>query len=194
MASALRRLSFDYAIVGAGASGMAFLDTLLVSHPRRGTDLRVALVDPHAAPGGHWNDDYAFVRLHQPSFNYGVMSKKLEDLPGVQAHPERRAARGQILEYYDHVLRQHMEGGRLEFFSGVRYDFESGSLLDTHTGEARCVLECDTLVDARFTQNDIPSNTPPRFHYNPRCAHVVPVNSLSDAGSISTESKNQNKG
>ena len=44
MASALRRLSFDYAIVGAGASGMAFLDTLLVSHPRRGTDLRVALV------------------------------------------------------------------------------------------------------------------------------------------------------
>ena len=126
-------------------------------------------------------------------FNYGVMSKKLEDLPGVQAHPERRAARGQILEYYDQVLRQHMEGGRLEFFSGVRYDFESGSLLDTHTGERR------VLWSRHFSRCSIhperhPSNTPPRFHYNPRCAHVVPVNSLSDAGSISTESKNQNKG
>ena len=57
---------FDYAIIGAGASGMSFLDTLMRSHPKRDS-LRVALIDPHAQAGGHWNDDYAFVRLHQPA-------------------------------------------------------------------------------------------------------------------------------
>ena len=45
---------FDYAIIGAGASGMSFLDTLMRSHPKRDS-LRVALIDPHAQAGGHWN-------------------------------------------------------------------------------------------------------------------------------------------
>ena len=35
------------------------------------------IVDKHAKPGGHWNDAYQFVTLHQPASNYGVNSKKL---------------------------------------------------------------------------------------------------------------------
>jgi len=52
--------------------GMAFVDTLLTE-----TDATVVMVDRHGKPGGHWNDAYPFVRLHQPSAFYGVNSEKL---------------------------------------------------------------------------------------------------------------------
>jgi cation diffusion facilitator CzcD-associated flavoprotein CzcO len=52
----------DYLIVGAGAAGMAFADTLLTE-----TKATIAIIDRHHRPGGHWNDSYPFVRLHQPS-------------------------------------------------------------------------------------------------------------------------------
>ena len=51
----------DYLVVGAGAMGMAFVDTLLSE-----TDKTVALVDAGHQPGGHWTAAYPFVRLHQP--------------------------------------------------------------------------------------------------------------------------------
>ena len=60
----------DYLIIGAGAVGMAFADTLLSE-----TQATIALVDRRHRPGGgHWNDAYPYVRLHQPSAYYGVNS------------------------------------------------------------------------------------------------------------------------
>ena len=53
----------DYLIIGAGASGLAFADTLLDELP----DVHITLVDRHGKPGGHWNAAYPFVNLHQPS-------------------------------------------------------------------------------------------------------------------------------
>ena len=35
------------------------------------------IVDKHAKPGGHWNNAYQFVKLHQPAQYYGVNSKNL---------------------------------------------------------------------------------------------------------------------
>ena len=37
----------------------------------------VLMVDRRHSPGGHWNDAYPFVRLHQPSLYYGVNSMLL---------------------------------------------------------------------------------------------------------------------
>lgn len=51
----------DYLVIGAGASGMAFADTLLSE-----TDHEIILLDRRADPGGHWVDAYPFVELHQP--------------------------------------------------------------------------------------------------------------------------------
>ena len=51
----------DYLVVGAGASGMAFVDALV-----GGGDADVVVVDRRHSPGGHWLDAYPFVRLHQP--------------------------------------------------------------------------------------------------------------------------------
>ena len=53
-------LSCDYLVVGAGATAMAFVDELI--NNSRST---VVMVDTRAKPGGHWNDAYDFVRLHQ---------------------------------------------------------------------------------------------------------------------------------
>jgi cation diffusion facilitator CzcD-associated flavoprotein CzcO len=41
----------DYLVVGAGAVGLAFADTLLAE-----SDARITIVDRHGQPGGHWND------------------------------------------------------------------------------------------------------------------------------------------
>ena len=67
-------LETDYLIVGSGAVGMAFADTLLSE-----TDARIMIVDRYAKPGGHWNVAYPFVSLHQPSQFYGVSSKELSN-------------------------------------------------------------------------------------------------------------------
>jgi cation diffusion facilitator CzcD-associated flavoprotein CzcO len=45
----MREVETDYLVVGAGASGMAFADTL-VAH----TDAELVLVDRRHQPGGHW--------------------------------------------------------------------------------------------------------------------------------------------
>jgi len=62
----------DYLIVGAGATGMAFADTLLSE-----SQATMVIADRYHRPGGHWNVAYPFVRLHQPSFFYGVNSRPL---------------------------------------------------------------------------------------------------------------------
>ena len=58
----MARIDTDYLIIGSGAVGMAFADTLLDE-----TDAHITIVDRHGKPGGHWNDAYPFVSLHQPS-------------------------------------------------------------------------------------------------------------------------------
>ena len=55
--------------------GLAFADTLLDEDP----DCHITIVDKHARPGGHWNDAYSFVALHQPSAFYGVNSMEFGD-------------------------------------------------------------------------------------------------------------------
>jgi len=70
-------LETDYLIVGSGATGMAFADTLLVE-----TKANMVIVDRHAKPGGHWNVAYPFVRLHQPSSFFGVASRELSQNSG----------------------------------------------------------------------------------------------------------------
>ena len=57
-------------------------------------EIQVVLVDRRAKPGGHWNDAYDFVRLHQPAALYGVNSLQLgsggEDLTSKYQVRQRR--------------------------------------------------------------------------------------------------------
>src|SRR6478752_1579543 len=65
-------LETDYLVIGAGAAGMGFTDELIAD-----SDADVVVVERAHRPGGHWNDAYPFVRLHQPAAFYGVNSRRL---------------------------------------------------------------------------------------------------------------------
>ena len=80
--------------VASSAIVMAFVDELLTHSPTE----RVILVDKHAKPGGHWNDAYPFVSLHQPAAYYGVNSEKLGS--GGAA----LASGTEVLSYYERVM------------------------------------------------------------------------------------------
>src|SRR3954452_19437301 len=86
----------DYLVVGAGASGLAFVDALVAE-----ADVEVTGVERRPAPGGHWVDAYPFVRLHPPSAYYGVNSIALGgnriDEGGENAGFYERATQAEVL-------------------------------------------------------------------------------------------------
>src|SRR6266850_150187 len=111
----------DYLIIGAGAAAMAFADELLSK-----SDARIIMVDRRDKPGGHWNDAYPFVRLHQPSKYYGVNSRSLGsdriDESGENAGMYERATAPQICDYYARVLEEHLlSSGQVRFFGMSDY-------------------------------------------------------------------------
>ena len=96
---------YDYLVIGSGASGLAFVDTLIAQKP----DSRVLIVDKHDRPGGHWNDAYSFVTLHQPSAFYGVSSMELSsgliDEIGLNKGLHELATGAEVSSYFDRVMR-----------------------------------------------------------------------------------------
>ncbi len=167
--------SFDYLIIGAGAAGMAFADTILSE-----TDKTIAMVDRRDRAGGHWNDAYPFVRLHQPSANYGVNSAGLGsgaiDEHGYNAGYLELASGQEVVHHYDDAMRRRfLPSGRLRFFpmSEVTDDRIIRGLMDG----SRLAVEATTVVDATWSKMSIPSATPPSFDVAAGAA-FIPVNEL----------------
>lgn len=111
----MTHLETDYLVVGAGAAALAFTNSL-VAHG----DADVVLVDRRDRPGGHWNDAYPFVRLHQPSAFYGMNSRVLGadaiDTHGPNAGFYERATGAEICDYFGRVLDDHLlPTGRVRF-------------------------------------------------------------------------------
>jgi NAD(P)-binding Rossmann-like domain len=111
----------DYLVVGAGAMGLAFVDTLISE-----TDATVVMVDRNDRPGGHWTTAYPFVRLHQPSAYYGVNSRGLGsdtiDVDGLNAGYYELASGAEVCAYFDAVMRQHLlPTGRVAFLPMSEY-------------------------------------------------------------------------
>ena len=151
----------DYLIVGAGAAGMAFADTILTE-----TDARILIVDRHHRPGGHWNDAYPFVRLHQASACYGVNSRELshgvKDTVGLNKGLCDLAGGAEVLGYYDQLLRQRfLPSGRVQYFPmcNVTSDDEFESVL---TGQCHRVKVHKKIVDATYSATAVPSTHPPK--------------------------------
>ncbi len=111
----------DYLVIGAGGSGMAFTDALVAD-----ADVDVVMVDRRHGPGGHWNDAYPFVRLHQPSATYGVSSRPLGtetiDTTGPNAGFYERATGREVCDYFRRVLEdQLVRSGKVRFFGQCDY-------------------------------------------------------------------------
>jgi len=180
----MREVETDYLVIGAGASGMAFTDTLLAH-----SDAEVVLVDRRHRPGGHWLDAYPFVRLHQPSAYYGVESRVLGnnriDEHGPNAGFYERASKPEICDYYSRVLDEHLlPTGRVRFIGTSEYQGNSGdghvvvSLLD---GSEIQVKPRRKVVDATYVQSEVPSRHVPGFTVEAGVA-LVPPNGLVDLG------------
>lgn len=178
-------LDVDYLVVGAGATGMAFTDSL-VAH----ADVSVALVDRRPDVGGHWLDAYPFVRLHQSSSFYGVASTLLGGRRVQQSGPEaglhERASKAEICAYYGRVLTDTLiPTGKVQVLTSSEYA-AGRQVVSRVSGRRLRVPERTRIVDARYLSPDIPSVLPPPFEVSPD-AHVIPVNDLPRLGEVPGE-------
>jgi hypothetical protein len=117
----MRTIEADYLVVGAGAMGLAFADTLVGE-----SDATVVIVDRNDQPGGHWTAAYPFVRLHQPSAYYGVNSRDLGsntiDSTGLNAGYYELASGAEVCAYFDAVMRHHLlPTGRVTYLPMSEY-------------------------------------------------------------------------
>ncbi len=176
----MRSLRTDYLVVGAGAMGMAFTDAL-IDH----SDVHVTLVDRRPVAGGHWQDAYPFVQLHQASLFYGVASTVLGagavQRDGPESGLQERARRSEIQDYYDEILRRRFVGsGRVTFLGESEYRSDGVSDLVTarESGETIRVEVRRRVVDASYLSPTIPATTPPPFGVADG-VRVVPINELA---------------
>jgi hypothetical protein len=171
------QLETDYLVVGAGAMGVAFVDSL-IEH----SDADVVLVERRHRAGGHWLDSYPFVQLHQPSAIYGVNSTVLGqdriESDGSEAGFYERAGGTEVCGYYDEIMRHRLIGSdRVRFFPMCDYlgDRRFRSLLN---GEVTDVTVRRRVVDATYMTTRVPACEPPPFAVadGVRC---VPVGELT---------------
>ena len=170
------RISTDYLVVGSGAMGMAFIDTLLDENP----EANIILVDRYAKPGGHWNMAYPFVTLHQPSAYYGVNSKELStgnnDQIGLNQGQADLASRDEILAYYDQLMRhKFLPSGRVQYFPLCDY-FGEGRFEHRLSGQAYEVSS-KKIVDCTYLKTNIPATHTPDFTIAPD-VEFIPINDL----------------
>ncbi|MBU8820839.1 NAD(P)-binding protein [Mycolicibacterium goodii] len=182
--SAMSSIETDYLVVGAGASGMAFVDSLL-EH----SDADVIMVDRRHSPGGHWHNAYPFVRLHQAAACYGVSSTELGkdriDESGHNAGMYELSSAAEICHYFSEVLnRVLLPTGRVRFLGMTEfYEDRPGEyrLVSLLTGAETTVHVRRRLIDATYMEPDIPSLRKPAFEVDPTVT-FVPPNDLVNLG------------
>lgn len=173
----------DYLIIGAGAVGLAFADTLLSEN----SDCHITLVDKHPRPGGHWNDAYGFVALHQPSATYGVNSMPFPyqriDTSGANAGLHSLATGAQVLAYFENVMNERLlPSGRVAYYPSSEF-LDRNS--DSGIAKIRPLLSSSEinikvrrkLVDATFYQTSVPSTHRPNFAIE-GSVDIIPPNDL----------------
>ncbi|WP_037078278.1 hypothetical protein [Pseudonocardia spinosispora] len=177
-----KKIETDYLVIGCGASAMAFVDTLLEE-----TDHRIVMVDRHDRPGGHWNDAYPFVRLHQPSAYYGVGSRELgrgvtyPDGPNAGGYD--LASKAEILDYYDQVMQQRfLPSGRVTWLPMSEY--RRGPLGEHHVrsllGDSRVeIVVAGKLVDATHVGTEVAATHGPRYSVMSQ-VQLIPINGLPE--------------
>ena len=150
------QLETDYLVIGAGAVGMAFVDTLLTE-----TDAHIVMLDDRAVPGGHWNETYPFVRLHQSGSTYGVTSKALGqsriETSGINEGFESLSSGPEITHYYHELMEEtFLPSGRVTFLPLTRYE-DDGRIWSTLSGEEHTIKVRKKTVFANYLTTSIPA-------------------------------------
>ncbi len=150
----------DYLIVGAGAVGLVFADQMLAE-----SDARIAIVDRRSGPGGHWNDAYPFVTLHQPANFYGanwrpLLSGRLNETGLNKGYHELPSGK-EVLSYFQALMNERLlPSGRVRYFPNcdVRAD---GSFI-SNAGVVQ-KLSFRKLVDTTFFDTQTPATRTPDY-------------------------------
>mgnify|MGYP001566730997 CR=1 FL=1 len=179
-------LETDYLVVGAGVSGMGFVDAMA---PRAG-DVDAIIVDTRHSPGGHWNDAYPFVRLHQPAAVFGADSMRLGDdridEHGPNAGFYQLATAPEVVAYYGRLRDALEAGGNVRFMGATQYcgtDGDEHVLRSVVSGKTMTVSVRRRLVDTSYAEPTIPSRHTPSFGVDAD-ARVVPPNALVDLAEV----------
>ena len=167
-----RTLSTDYLIVGTGAVGMAFADTLLSE-----TEADIVMVDRFAAPGGHWNDAYPFVTLHQPSSFYGVASRELSrgtrDEVGLNRGMADLATGPEILAYFSAVMHERfLPSGRVRYLP--MHDWDGGEACRSRLTGETVRIEAAKTADCTILNTSIPKTHTPNFEVEDGVRFLAP--------------------
>jgi hypothetical protein len=171
----LDQINADYLVIGAGATGMAFTDALVAD-----SDATVVLADRRHAPGGHWNDAYPFVRLHQPSAFYGVNSLPLGqdriDEAGLNAGFYEQASASEIRDYFQRALDSLLASGQVTWRGSHEYVGTNGNghrMLSRLTGR-ETVVRVRKVVDATYLNTELPAHHEADFEVDPGARVVTP--------------------
>jgi hypothetical protein len=172
-------LTTDYLIIGSGAFGMGFADQLLTE-----TTADMIIVDRHHAPGGHWNDAYPFVRLHQPAAFYGVGSRPLGsdriDEVGFNKGYCELPTGAEVCSHYASLMHERfLPSGRVRYFPMCDY-LGDGRFRSMLSGEVHDVSFRRKLVDATWIKTEVPSTHRPSFEIADGVKLVTP-NTLPQA-------------
>ena len=171
-------LETDYLIIGAGAVGMAFADVMLTE-----TDANIIIVDKHHKPGGHWNDAYSFVTLHQPSMFYGVNSVELssgkKDEIGLNQGMHELASGAEVMSYYDQVMKHvFLPSGRVEYYPMCEYTGD-GEFVSMVSNKQFKVDVKAKIVDGTYFKTSVPSTHTPSFEVSSD-VDFIPLNQLPE--------------
>ena len=149
----------DYLVIGAGATGLIFADEMLTH-----SDAQIVIVDRRFRPGGHWNDAYPFVKLHQPSAFYGAGSRELGsrriETSGPNAGLYQQASGAEINAYFEQLMQERLlPSGRVRFLPLHEYwgDWSSyHSVTSLVNGEIQDIRVRRKLVDTTFYRISTP--------------------------------------
>ncbi|MEM7520662.1 MAG: hypothetical protein AAF307_06450 [Pseudomonadota bacterium] len=171
----------DYLISGAGATALSFLDVLLSE-----SDATVVIADRRDAPGGHWNDAYPFVRLHQSASFYGVNSRHLGSKRHAAQdclHPTfELSTKSEILHYFHDLMENvYLASGRVTYLRNSEH-LGDGRVRHLITGEVTQVDVQKKIVHAGIwgDMGAIPATHKPKYDVSEgvRC---VPINDMPRA-------------
>lgn len=175
-------LETDYLVIGAGATAMAFVDTLLDEQP----DSTVLMVDRLHRPGGHWNHAYPWVRVHQPSAWYGVASRELasgeKDKTGLNAGLYSMASGAEVLAHFEQVMQQRfLPSGRVRWLPMTEHRTGPDGtqrLTSLVSGAVQTVQVRRKVVDGTHARTEVPATHAPRYTLAPG-VDCIPVNDLA---------------
>ena len=166
----------DYLIIGAGAMGLAFADEMHTQNP----NVTMTIIDRRDHVGGHWNNAYPFVGLHQPAAYYGVNSSVLGN------GSTDLSSKTEILTYFNKTIEKLVNSGKVTFLGKHNYLGEGKVENLENPSEILHFSVNKKVVNASYMKVEVPSTSKPRYQVD----EGVPLKPLNNLVEEHTKWKN----